>query len=151
NDAGESFADRRLRPLRGRLHWLVFTDHSDRELEECGRHFHDYCVEGEPEDIATGRAVARLITESDPTTLLVVGSEISNKFDGHFGFIPKNPYPGHPIYAPDTLEHAADWDFDFGFGAGIFPERWVDPAATNGQQIARAHEIGGLMIVNHEN
>ncbi len=151
NDAGETFADRRRRSLRGRLHWLVFSDHTDRELEECGRHFHDYCVGGEALEVATGRSAARMWTESDPDTLLVVGAEISNKFDGHFGFIPRNPFPGHPIYAPGCVAGAADFDHDFGFGPGVFPERWVDPAATNGQQIARAKEIGGLVIVNHEN
>lgn len=151
SDAGETFADRRRRSLRGRLHWLVFSDHTDRELAECGRHFHDFCVGGEPLDVATGRGVARMLTESDPTTLLVVGSEISNKFDGHFGFIPKNPFPGHPIYAPGYTDHAADFDRDFGFGPGVFPERWVDATSTNGQQIALAQEIGGLVIVNHEN
>lgn len=151
SDAGHTFADRRLRSLRGRLHWLVFSDHTDRELEECGRHFHDHCEGGEPLDIATGRAVARAVTEMDPTTLLVVGSEISNQFDGHFGFIPKNPFPGHPIYAPDYTEHPTDWDFDLGFGPGIFPERWVDPMSTNSAQIAHAQQLGGLVIVNHEN
>lgn len=150
NDAGETFADRRRRSLRGRLHWLVFSDHTDRELEECGRHFHDYCVAGEPLEVATGRSAARMWTESDPTTLLVVGAEISNKFDGHLGFVPRNPFPEHPIYAPGYAADAADFDRDFGFGPGVFPERWVDPAATNAEQIARAREIGGLVIVNHE-
>lgn len=150
DDAGDDFSDRRLESLRGRLHWLVFSEHTNNELEECGRHFATYCAAGEGPEIATGRDVVQAITEADPSTLLVVGSEISNQFDGHFGFLPRNPFPGHPIYAPGYLEDPTDYEHDAGFGPGIFRERWVDPAATNAEEIALIHDMGGLAIVNHE-
>ncbi len=150
DDAGNDFADRRLGSLRGRLHWLVFSEHTNNEQEECGRHFAEWCAEGEGPEVATGRDVVRAITESDPSTLLVVGSEISNKFDGHFGFLPRNPFPGHPVYAPGYVEDPTDYDHDAGYGPGIFRERWVDDAATNAEQLALIREMGGLSIVNHE-
>ena len=150
DDAGRDFSDRRLDSLRGRLHWLSFSDHTNNEQEECGRHFPLYCAMGEGPEIATGRDVVRAITESDPSTLLVVGSEISNQFDGHFGFLPRNPFPGHPVYAPGWERDATDYDFDVGFGTGIFRERWVDPTVTNAEQLQLVHQLGGLAIVNHE-
>ncbi len=150
NDSGLDFADRRTRSLRGRLHWLVFSDHTNNELEECGRNFASWCAAGADAQAATGREVARSITESDPTVLLVVGSEISNKFDGHLGFLPRNPFPGHPVYAPDVVDGATDYDLDVGFGPGVFRERWVDGAATNQEEIDLIHQMGGLAIVNHE-
>jgi hypothetical protein len=150
NDSGLDFADRRERSMRGRLHWLVFSEHTNNEHEECGRHFATWCSEGEGLELATGRDVVRTITEDDPSVLLVVGSEISNKFDGHFGFLPRNPFPGHPIYAPDVLEGATDYDIDVGHGPGVFRERWVDETATNQEEIDLIHQMGGLAIVNHE-
>lgn len=150
DDSGHDFADRRLRSLRGRLHWLVFSDHTNNELEECGRHFATWCAAGEAAEVATGRDVARMLTESDPSVLLVVGGEISNRFDGHFGFLPRNPFPGHPSYAPGYDEVPTDYDHDAGFGPGVFRERWVDDAATNAEEIELVHAMGGLAIVNHE-
>ncbi|MCA9663580.1 MAG: hypothetical protein KC486_34945, partial [Myxococcales bacterium] len=151
SDAGEDFADRRLRSLRGQLHWLIFSDHTNNEHEECGRHFSTYCADGDPLAAATGRDVAKHYTEaSGGELLLVVGAEISNKFDGHFGFLPKNPFPGHPIYAPDVVDDATDYEHDAGFGPGIFRERWIDAAATNAEELALIHAMNGLAIVNHE-
>jgi hypothetical protein len=150
DDAGRDFSDRRLDSLRGRLHWLVFSDHTNNEQEECGRHFAAWCAAGEGADVATGRDVARALTEADPSTLLVVGAEISNQFDGHFGFLPRNPFPGHPVYAPGYVDDPTDYDHDAGFGPGIFRERWVDPAATNAEELALVHAMNGLAIVNHE-
>ncbi|MFO0634690.1 MAG: hypothetical protein U0168_17745 [Nannocystaceae bacterium] len=150
NDSGLDFADRRTRSLRGRLHWLVFSDHSNNELDECGRHFAPWCGADEPLAVATGRDVVRALTEADPSVLLVVGGEISNRFDGHLGFLPRNPFPGHPQYAPEVLLGATDYDHDAGFGPGVFRERWVDAAATNDEEIALVHAMGGLAIVNHE-
>lgn len=150
NDSGLDFADRRTRSLRGRLHWLVFSDHSNNELDECGRHFAPWCGADDPLDVATGRDVARALTEADPTVLLVVGSEISNRFDGHLGFLPRNPFPGHPQYAPEVLAGGTDYDHDAGFGPGVFRERWVDASTTNDEEIALIHAMGGLAIVNHE-
>ncbi|MCX4246889.1 PHP domain-containing protein [Paraliomyxa miuraensis] len=150
DDAGHDFSDRRLDSLRGRLHWLVFSDHTNNELEECGRHFSSWCAAAEGPEVATGRDVVRAITEADPSALLVVGSEISNQFDGHFGFLPRNPVPGHPVYAPGYMADPTDYDHDAGFGPGIFRERWVDPTATNAEELALAHAMGGLAIVNHE-
>ncbi len=151
NDSGLDFADRRSRSLRGRLHWLVFSEHTNNELEECGRHFAPWCADGEDPSIATGRDVVQAITEDDPSVLLVPGSEISNKFDGHFGFLPKNPFPGHDVYAPGYDADATDYDHDAGFGPGVFRERWVDEAATNDEEIALVHDMNALAIVNHEN
>lgn len=150
NDSGLDFADRRTRSLRGRLHWLVFSDHTNNEYEECGRHFTPWCADGEDAAVATGRDVVRAVTEADPSVLLVVGSEISNRFDGHFGVLPRNPFPGHPIYAPDVQGGATDYDIDAGFGPGVFRERWIDESATNQEEIDLIHELGGLAIVNHE-
>lgn len=150
NDSGDDFADRRERSMRGRLHWLVFSDHTNNEYEECGRHFAEWCSDGAELEAATGRDVVRTITENDPSVLLVVGSEISNKFDGHLGFLPRNPFPGHPIYAPDFLEDATDYDVDVGYGPGVFRERWIDETATNQEEIDLVHQMGGLAIVNHE-
>jgi hypothetical protein len=150
DDSGHDFADRRTRSLRGRLHWLVFSEHTNNELEECGRNFAQWCAGGEDAEVATGRDVARMLTEQDPSVLLVVGAEISNQFDGHFGFLPRNPFPGHPIYAPDFVADATDYDHDAGFGPGVFRERWVDDAATNAEEIALIQAMGGLAIVNHE-
>ncbi|MEZ4452023.1 MAG: hypothetical protein R3B09_21345 [Nannocystaceae bacterium] len=151
DDAGTTFADRRRDSPRGRLHWLVFSDHTNNELEECGRDFASWCEEGDPIEVATGREVARQITEAHAgELLLVVGAEISNQFDGHFGFLPRNPYPGHPLYDPDLVGGATEYDDDAGYGPGVFPERWVDPAATNAEELARIDAIGGLSIVNHE-
>lgn len=150
NDAGDDFAERRTRSLRGRLHWLIFSDHTNNELDECGRHFSNWCLDADEPTMATGRDVAKWWTEEVGDTLLVVGSEISNQFDGHFGFLPKNPYPGHPQYAPNYLDDATDYDYDAGFGPGIFRERWVDETATNQQEIDLIHAMGGLAIVNHE-
>jgi hypothetical protein len=150
NDAGLGFGDRRLRSLRGRLHWLVFSDHTNNELDECGRHFSTWCVEGASDKSATGRDVVRQLSEQTGDVLLVVGSEISNKTGGHFGFLPRNPFPEHPLYAPDYGEHPTDYDFDAGFGKGVFPERWVKPDATNTEQLALIRQLGGLSIVNHE-
>jgi hypothetical protein len=150
DDSGNDFADRRLRSLRGRLHWLVFSEHTNNELEECGRHFAPWCIEGADATVATGRDVARTLTEMDPSVLLVTGSEISNRFDGHFGFLPRNPYPGHPLYAPDVLAPVTDFDHDAGLGPGVFRERWVDETATNAEEIDLVHAMGGLAIVNHE-
>ncbi|MCB9703661.1 MAG: hypothetical protein H6711_17330 [Myxococcales bacterium] len=151
SDAGQDFADRRRRSLRGRLHWLIFSDHTNNEEEECGRHFPGWCAMGDGVEVATGRDVVRHFTEaSGGELLLVVGSEISNKFDGHFGLLPRNPFPGHPLYAPGYDEAATEYDHDFGYGPGIFRERWVDPAATNAEEIAQIHAMQGLAIVNHE-
>jgi hypothetical protein len=150
NDSGLDFADRRERSLRGRLHWLVFSEHTNNELEDCGRNFATWCAAGEDAAVATGRDVVLGITEADPSVLLIAGAEISNQFDGHFGFLPKNPFPGHEVYAPDYLADATDYDHDGGFGPGVFRERWVDEAATNDEQIALVHELGALAIVNHE-
>jgi hypothetical protein len=151
NDSGLDFADRRSRSVRGRLHWLVFSEHTNNELEECGRNFAPWCANGEDAAVATGRDVVQAITEDDPSVLLVPGGEISNKFDGHFGFLPKNPFPGHDVYAPGYDADATDYDHDAGFGAGVFRERWVDEAATNDEEIALVHEMNALAIVNHEN
>jgi hypothetical protein len=150
NDAGQNFADRRLRSLRGRLSWLVFSDHTNNEHEECGRHFATWCEAAASEKAATGRDVVRQLSEQAGDVLLVVGSEISNKTGGHFGFLPKNPYPEHPLYAPGHAADATQYDFDEGHGVGIFPERWIDPAATNAQELALIRKLGGLSIVNHE-
>ena len=150
DDSGDDFDDRRIESLRGRLHWLVFSEHTNNELEECGRNFATWCADGEDLGVATGRDVARMLTEADPSVLLVVGTEISNQFDGHFGFLPQNPFPGHPLYAPGYEADATDYDHDAGFGPGIFRERWVDEAATNDEEIALAHAMNGLAIVNHE-
>jgi hypothetical protein len=150
NDSGLDFADRRTRSLRGRLHWLVFSEHTNNEHEECGRHFAQWCSEGEDLEVATGRDVVRMITEDDPSVLLVVGSEISNRFDGHFGFLPRNPFPGHPLYAPGIDANPTDYDIDVGYGPGVFRERWVDETATNQEEIDLIHQMGGLAIVNHE-
>jgi hypothetical protein len=150
DDLGRDFADRRFDSMRGRMHWLVFSEHTNNELEECGRHFATWCAEGEGAEVATGRDVVQAITEADPSTLLVVGSEISNQFEGHFGFLPKNPFPGHPIYAPGHMADATDYDHDAGFGPGVFRERWVDEAATNAEELALITEMNGLSIVNHE-
>lgn len=151
SDAGEDFADRRQRSLRGRLHWLVFSEHTNNEMEECGRHFAAWCVKDAGAEEATGRDVVRHYTEQlGGEVLLVVGSEVSNKFDGHFGFLPRNPYPGHPIYAPGYLEEPTDYEHDVGHGPGVIRERWVDAAATNAGEIAQIRAMGGLAIVNHE-
>lgn len=151
NDAGQDFADRRRRSLRGRLHWLVFTEHTNNEMEECGRHFASWCVQDAGLESATGREVVREYTEQlGGDVLLVVGAEVSNKFDGHFGFLPKNPFPGHPIYAPGYVEEATEYEYDAGYGAGVIRERWVDEAAENSEEIAQIRAMGGLAIVNHE-
>lgn len=151
DDAGRTFASRSRDSLRGRLHWLVFSDHTNNEKEECGRHFPEYCDANEPMSEATGRKVAQHYTEeSKGDVLLVVGSEISNENDGHFGFLPKNPFPGHPLYAPGYTKDATKYDYDSGFGPGVFRERWVDAKATNQQEIDLVHEMNGLAIVNHE-
>ncbi len=150
DDAGQDFADRRLRSLRGQLHWLVFSDHTNNELEECGRNFAAWCEQDEDVETATGREVARHWTEQDPRVLLVVGAEVSNQFDGHIGFLPKNPWPDHAQYAPGYLGEPTDYDYDAGFGAGVFRERWVDPEATNAEEIALVQLMGGLAIINHE-
>lgn len=151
NDAGDSFASRRFRSLRGRLHWVIFSEHTNNEMEECGRHFAAYCIDDAALDVATGRDVAREYTEMlDGEVLLVGGSEISNKYDGHFGFLPRNPFPGHPIYAPGYFDNPTDYDLDVGYGAGTMRERWIDGAATNTEEIAQIRDMGGLAIVNHE-
>ncbi len=150
NDAGKDFADRRFRSLRGRLHWLVFSDHTNNEQEECGRVFSEWCETGAAIDQATGREIDRQITEQDPSVLLVPGSEISNKWGGHFGFLPKNPFPGHPQYAPGYDKDPTQYDFDVGYGTGIFPERWVEPASTNQEQLDLIRKLGAFSIVNHE-
>jgi hypothetical protein len=148
DDLGQDFSDRRLHSLRGRLHWLVFSDHTNNELEECGRHFSPWCGDGPL--VSTGRDVVRAITENDPSTLLVVGSEISNVFGGHFGFLPKNPYPEHPVYAPGHAADPTDYEVDVGFGPGVFRDRWVDETATNAEEIDLIHQMNALAIVNHE-
>jgi hypothetical protein len=151
NDAGQNFASRRVRSLRGRLHWLIFSEHTNNEMEECGRHFSQWCVADAPQEAATGRDVVREITEQlGGDVLLVVGSEVSNKFDGHFGFLPRNPFPDHPIYAPGYGEDATDYEYDVGHGPGTIRERWVDPAATNVEEIAQIRAMNALAIVNHE-
>ncbi len=151
SDDGGDFASRRARSLRGQLHWLIFSEHTNNEMEECGRHFARWCVEDAGLAAATGRDVVQQITESlAGEVLLVVGSEVSNKFDGHFGFLPKNPYPGHPIYAPGYVEEATDYELDVGYGPGTIRERWVDGGATNAEEIAQIRAMGGLAIVNHE-
>ena len=150
DDLGQTFERRRFDSPRGRLHWMVFSDHTNNELEECGRHFSPWCAAGEDASVATGTDVALEHTEADPTVLLVVGSEISNQFDGHFGFVPKNPYPGHPIYAPGYEDEPTDYEVDVGYGSGVFRERWVDETATNAEELELIHEMGGLAIVNHE-
>lgn len=151
NDAGEDFADRRQRSLRGRLHWLVFSEHTNNEMEECGRHFAAWCVQDAGAETATGRDVVKYYTEMfGGEVLLVSGAEVSNKFDGHFGFLPRNPYPGHAIYAPGYLDKATDYELDVGHGPGVIRERWVDDAATNAAEIAQIRQMGGLAIVNHE-
>ena len=80
----------------------------------------------------------------------MVGSEVSNKFNGHFGFIPLNPEPGHPILAPGYTDNPTDYDFDVGYGVGIFPERWIWPEASNDSELKLMKELGGLRIINHE-
>jgi hypothetical protein len=150
NDAGESFADRRTRSLRGRLDWLIFSDHSNNEVDECGRVFVPWCENQAALESATGRDVVRQISEKVKDVLLVQGSEISNKWGGHFGFLPKNPFPNHPLYAPGYDADPTDYDFDVGFGTGIFPDRWVKAEATNQEEIDLMHQLGGLVIVNHE-
>ncbi|MBX3225994.1 MAG: hypothetical protein KIT84_29535 [Labilithrix sp.] len=151
DDAGRTFASRSRDSLRGRLHWLVFSDHTNNEMEECGRHFPKYCQASESMEEATGRDVVKHYTEeSKGDVLLVVGSEISNKNDGHFGFLPKNPFPNPPIYAPGYSKDATNYDHDSGSGPGVFRERWVDGKATNAEEIALIHEMNGLAIVNHE-
>lgn len=151
DDAGRRFANRSSESLRGRLHWLVFTDHSNNEKDECGRHFAKWCAPKEDLHHATGTDVVRKLTEeTNGEVLLVQGSEISNKDDGHFGFLPRNPFPGHPLYAPGYTDMPTDYDHDSGFGPGVFRERWNDPAATNQQEIDLGHKMNGLMIVNHE-
>jgi hypothetical protein len=151
DDAGRKFANRSTESLRGRLHWLVFTDHTNNEHDECGRHFATWCASEDDVFNATGRDVARHFTEeSGGEVLLVVGSEISNKEGGHFGFFPRNPFPGHPVYAPGYTDHPTLFDHDSGFGPGVFRERWVDPRATNQEEIDLGHAMNGLMFVNHE-
>ena len=151
NDAGEDFADRRQRSLRGRLHWLVFSEHTNNEMDECGGHFAAWCEADAALTAATGRDVVRQITEDlRGEVLLVAGAEVSNKFDGHFGFLPKNPYPGHPLYAPDYFENPTDYTLDVGYGPGVIRERWVDDAATNAGEIAQIRAMNALAIVNHE-
>lgn len=150
DDLDQTFERRRYDSPRGRLHWMIFSDHTNNEQEECGRHFSPWCAVGEDASVATGRDVVLEHTEADPSVLLVVGSEISNQFDGHFGFVPTNPFPGHPIYAPDYEEEPTDYDADVGYGSGVFRERWVDDTATNAEEIDLIHELGGLAIVNHE-
>src|SRR5690606_532928 len=140
------------RSLRGRLHWAIFSEHTNNEMEECGRHFSPYCADGAPLEQATGRDVVREYTAVlDGGVLLVKGAEFSNKSDGHSGFLPSNPYPGHPIYAPGYIAHPTHYDLDVGYGPGTVRERWIDEAATNAEEIAQMREMGGLAIVNHEN
>jgi hypothetical protein len=81
---------------------------------------------------------------------LVVGAEVSNFSGGHFGFVPLNPYPNHPIYAPGFAAAPTAYEHDAGHGPGIFVERWVDPDATNQEEIDLIHEMNALAIVNHE-
>jgi hypothetical protein len=151
SDAGQDFASRRQRSLRGQLHWLIFSEHTNNEMEECGRHFASWCLADAGLAGATGREVVKQYTEQlGGEVLLVAGSEVSNKFDGHLGFLPKNPFPGHPIYAPGYLEDATDYEYDAGYGPGTIRERWVDGAATNAEEIAQIRAMGGLAIVNHE-
>lgn len=151
DDQSRTFASRSRDSLRGRLHWMVFSDHSNNEKEECGRHFTKYCKASEKMNEATGRDVVQHYTEeSGGDVLLVQGSEISNEDDGHFGFLPLNPFPNHPIYAPGYGENPTKYDADNGYGPGVFRERWVDPKATNAEELALIHELGGLAIVNHE-
>lgn len=151
DDDGRTFASRSRDSLRGRLHWLVFSDHTNNEKEECGRHFSTYCQPGAPIEQATGRDVVRHYTEeSKGEILLVTGAEISNDEGGHFGFLPKNPFPNHPLYAPGYGAEPTQYDYDSGFGPGNFRERWVDPTATNAEEIALMRKMGGLAIVNHE-
>jgi len=151
NDAGQDFSSRRQRSLRGQLHWLIFSEHTNNEMEECGRHFSRWCVQDAGLAEATGRDIVQKYTEQlGGEVLLVQGAEVSNKFDGHFGFLPKNPFPGHPIYAPGYTEDATDYEYDVGHGPGTIRERWVDGAATNAEQIAQIRAMGGLAIVNHE-
>lgn len=151
SDAGLTFASRRERSLRGRLHWLIFSEHTNNEMEECGRHFSPWCIKNASMEQATGRDVVREITEMlAGEVLLVPGSEVSNKFDGHFGFLPKNPFPGHPIYAPGYEAEATDYELDVGHGPGVIRERWVDGAATNSEEIAQMRAMNALAIVNHE-
>lgn len=150
DDAGRTFASRSSGSLRGRLHWLVFSEHTNNEKEECGRHFSTWCDRNEPLEQATGRDVVRQYTEeSNGSALLVTGAEVSNLEGGHFGFLPRNPFPNHPIYAPNYDKDATAYDFDAGFGPGVFRERWVDPATTNQEEIALGHRMNALMIVNH--
>lgn len=151
NDAGQDFGSRRQRSPRGRLHWLVFSEHTNNEMEECGGHFAAYCEADAPLEAATGREVVRAVTEQlGGEVLLVQGAEVSNKFSGHFGFLPKNPFPGHPIYAPGYTAEATDYAYDAGFGPGVIRERWVDGTATNIEEIAQMRAMGALAIVNHE-
>ncbi|HVH47072.1 MAG TPA: hypothetical protein VM925_32235 [Labilithrix sp.] len=151
DDAGRRFANRSTESLRGRLHWLVFSDHTNNEREECGRHFATWCSPKDDVFHATGRDVARHFTEhSGGDVLLVVGSEISNRFGGHFGFLPRNPFPGHVAYAPGYSQNPTFYDYDSGFGSGVFRERWVDDETTNQQELDLGHAMNGLMILNHE-
>lgn len=138
SDAGQDFASRRQRSLRGQLHWLIFSEHTNNEMEECGRHFASWCLADAGLAGATGREVVKQYTEQlGGEVLLVAGSEVSNKLNGRFGFLPKNPFPGHPIYAPGYLEDATDYEYDAGYGPGTIRERWVDGAATNAEEIAQ--------------
>lgn len=148
DDLGQTFEDRRLDSLRGRLHWLVSSDHTDRTIEECGQHFYAWC--GTDITDATGLDAVRTLTEEDPSTLLVMGAEVSNLSGGHFGFLPLNPFPGHPVYAPGFADTPTLYEHDAGYGPGIFRERWVDEAATNQEELDLIHEMGALAIVNHE-
>jgi hypothetical protein len=151
DDQGRTFASRSRDSLRGRLNWLVFSDHTNNEKDECGRHFTKYCALDATMDKATGRdVVVHYTEEANGNVLLVQGSEISNKFGGHFGFLPKNPFPNHPLYAPGYTADPTLYDADSGYGAGVFRERWVDENATNGEEIALIHKLGALAIVNHE-
>lgn len=148
DDNGDTFADRRRYSPRGRLHWLVTSDHTDRTYQECGAHFYAWC--GGDVHSATGLDVAKYWTEKAPSTLIVMGAEISNLFLGHFGFIPLNPYPNHPLYAPNYAEKPTHYLQDNGYGAGVFRERWVDTNTTNSEEMAQIHELNALAIVNHE-
>ena len=104
--------------------------------------------------LANGELVSRRVRaghtvwtyeQPEPTSTYLITLQIG-MYETHT--LAKAPVPMRAVL-PDRLR--SDFDHDFGFGPGVFPERWVDPAATNGQQIARAQEIGGLVIVNHEN
>jgi hypothetical protein len=92
------------------LDWLTFSDHTDT-------------TDG---DYPTWDDAARLTT---PDFVVIPGSEVSNRFDGHFGAIPRDLA---------SFDHSGD-----------YRTRWEDPSATNQEQLDEIRRRGGWSIVNH--